>query len=315
MRQIWTAIGIASAVSLGLAGCGGGGDGGSNNSSSATTTTSTPQASGQMTLALTDAPVDGVSAINLTVTGVELKPADGPAKAFSFDKPKEVNLLDLQHGDVLGLLNDAEVPAGDYNWLRLMLDTSALSIQVSNTGGVQPLTVPSGAETGLKVVNGFTVPAGEKVSYALDFDARKSLVQDARGYKLKPTLRLVDLEQAHSLSGTVDFSHYQQARTCARTMPANYYGVIYLYEGNGATIDDLGSDHEPVASAPVVQDTSARTGYSYQTAALPEGNYSIAYTCSVDDPAVNEDLTFDDGGSVTLNTDGTVIDFPIVLAP
>src|SRR5687768_2103740 len=78
IRRGPVALAIAA---LGIAGCGG--EGG----------TST------LNLALTDAPVDDATTVWVQFTGVEVKPADGPAESFMFTAPKGYDLLTLQNGN------------------------------------------------------------------------------------------------------------------------------------------------------------------------------------------------------------------------
>ena len=61
-------------------------------------------------------------------------------------------------------------------------------------GSVHGLLVPSGAETGLKLVSGFTVPSSGVVDYTVDFDLRKAITcppGQAPACILKPAERLV----------------------------------------------------------------------------------------------------------------------------
>jgi hypothetical protein len=154
---------------------------------------------GKLSLAITDAPVDGATAVVVQFTGVEVKPADGSARSFTFDAPRQIDLLALTGTDSELLLDEVEVPAGRYNWVRLAVDADEDGVTDSyidlDDGSRHELEVPSGAETGLKLVSGFRVPAGGEASFTLDFDLRKS-VHEPMGagdsFKLRPTLRIVD---------------------------------------------------------------------------------------------------------------------------
>jgi len=280
---------ITAATAMGLAGCGGG------DSVSATAAT------GNVTFALSDAAVDGVSAVNITVTGLELKPADGKVQTITFDQPKTLNLLDLQNGKTANLILNKPLPAGKYNWVRLMLDTSNLSLKVSATGGEESLTIPSGDETGLKLVHGFTVPSGGNVQFTLDFSVRKSLVKTGSGkYILKPTLRIVEDSSAGEIKGSVNATTVSSQCADAST----YDGVVYLYTGDDAKEGDLGSSDDPYLTAPVTYDAQNST-YAYMLAHIPAGDYSIAYTCGVDNTSTDDNLSFVSGGNVTVTANQT----------
>lgn len=280
---------VLAVSSLGLAACNGGSD------SAAVTT-------GNVTFALTDASVDGVTAVNITVTGLELKPASGATQTITFDQPMHLNLLDLRDGKTANLILQKPLPAGDYNWVRLDLDTSQQTVQTS-VGGTQSLTIPSGAETGLKLVRGFTVPSGGNINFVLDFNVRKSLVEASGNYMLKPTLRIVDESTAGAITGTVDVGTLESTLGCSG-MPTGYNGVVYLYSGDNATIGDYGGGNEPyLATAVTYNSTSSQ--YDYTLAHLPPGDYTLAYTCDVDDNTTAESLNYDNKGNVVVQANQT----------
>ncbi|MDH4105353.1 MAG: DUF4382 domain-containing protein, partial [Gammaproteobacteria bacterium] len=200
------AIGCALALAV-LAGCGGGG----GDSSGAKT--------GTLRLGLTDAPVDQADAVVVQFTGVEFKPKDGVAFSRDFTTPKTLDVLALQ-GTARAMLLDGEtVPAGEYEWMRLKVnaDPAQRDSYVTIGGEECEMRIPSGAETGLKLVRGFTVGVGTITDFTIDFDLRKSVVQppgqradatscNGQMYMLKPALRIVDNLQVGTITGTVDSS-------------------------------------------------------------------------------------------------------------
>lgn len=102
--------------------------------------------------------------------------------------PATYDLLTLQNG-VFVTIGTAQVPAGHYTQVRLKLGAGST---VTVDGVVHPLTVPSGMQTGLKLIGPFDVPAGGTVDIALDFDAARSIHQSGAGsYTLKPTVKVV----------------------------------------------------------------------------------------------------------------------------
>ncbi len=70
-------LALVAASAFGLAACGGGGSGNS----------------GQMTLAVGDAPVDGAQAVVVKFTGVELTANSGNPVDITFATPKTIDLL------------------------------------------------------------------------------------------------------------------------------------------------------------------------------------------------------------------------------
>lgn len=264
------AITGVAVAGLGLAGCNLGGTG-----------------TGTFSLQVTDAPVDGAEAVVVTFVGVQLQPANGDRIDITYDAAKEIDLLALQGGDTAALLNGETVSAGEYEWIRLQLDaeagSSASYIQLS--GQQHNLTIPSGSETGLKLVRGFTVPANGSASFTIDFDLRKSVVETGGAnpsYILKPALRLVDNTQVGRITGTVSDS-----RVSAMNGDCSVGAAVYVYEGLDATVTDVGGDAEPVASALVDTTVTGVTEYGYTAAFLTEGDYTVSFTCDgdLDDPA------------------------------
>ncbi|MDX1756168.1 MAG: DUF4382 domain-containing protein [Marinobacter sp.] len=267
-----------AALAAALTACGGG------------SSSSDDDSTGSMSLDVTDAPTDQFAEVVIEFTGLTLQPADGEAIEFTFDEPKTLDLLTLQGGETAPLLENEEVPAGEYSWIRLTLNVD--NSYVTETGGAEKtLFIPSGAETGLKLVSGFTVAQGGSSSFTIDFDARKSIV-DPQGavadYFLRPALRLVNNLEVGSIAGTVDESTVIQTE-CADS--SQYTGMVYVYEGSDATPDDLGSANEPLVAVPVAYDEESTT-YSFKAAFLLEGDYTASYSCDTDDNEADEELTF-----------------------
>ena len=126
-----------------LAACGGGGGGGGT---------------GVVSLAITDAPVDGVDQVWVEFQSIELKPKNGSAIRFDFDVPLSVDLKTLNGDNTEVLLDNEEVPAGEYSWIRLIVnadfDGVFDSYVMTDTSEQFEIRVPSGE---LKLVSGFTV--------------------------------------------------------------------------------------------------------------------------------------------------------------
>jgi len=66
--------------------------------------------------------------------------------------------------------------------------------------------LPSGAQTGLKLLADFTVNAGSTYELILDFDAQRSVVttgpaNNPTGYLLNPTIRVEEKALTGSISG------------------------------------------------------------------------------------------------------------------
>jgi hypothetical protein len=297
---------------------------------------------GQISVAVTDSPVDYAEAVVVQFTGVELKPKDGPAFSRDFvDGPKTINLLPLQGEERAMLLDGEEVPAGEYTWMRLKVQADpdvAGDSYITIDGADCELQIPSGDERGLQMIRGFTIGAGTTTDFTVDFDLRKSVLRppgqttevpvcDGQAYVLKPVLRVVDNLEVGTITGAVDATFI--TGQCESTTTGVYPGNVYLFgpvtDTEPGTPDDYdgiwddvnGSD--ALTSAMVDPDT-----FSYTIGFVPAGNYRLAYTCDLDDAAVDANaanlpdgadevvvFTPADGVAVTVTAEQTAtVDFP-----
>ncbi len=118
-----------------------------------------------------------------------------PVESRTFD------LLQLVNG-VFANLGEVELEAGNYTQIRIMLESATLIVD----GTPQNLFIPSGAQTGIKLVGGFTIDPNVITEIAVDFDVARSLHETPPGsgnYILRPTIRLVQTTLSGSISGMV----------------------------------------------------------------------------------------------------------------
>lgn len=247
-----------------------------------------PPATGTLKLGITDAPVSGAKNVFVQFSGVELHGPDGTVMQ-TFALPRKIDLLAFSGSNATPLF-EGTLTAGNYQWLRLLVDTSGLedTYLVDANDSKHELSIPSSAQTGLKLVSGFTVAAGGSSAFTIDFDLRKSLVQDSSGYQLKPALRLIDNLQAGTLAGII------AAPGCAVDSSA----TVYVFSGSNATPNDItGTTTDPIATARVNSLTGA-----YEVGFLPIGSYTVTFTCSAagDDPEIDDAITFTSGQNANI---------------
>lgn len=287
MRIRRVSVGVLAAL---LAACGG--------------SDSSPR-TGQMSVQVTDAPVDAAEQVVVRFTGISFKPADEAPVVVTFVIPRDIDLLALAGGDAAPLISNLTVPAGAYEWMRLHVDADFDTVYdsyIQIDGSQYELRVPSGSESGLKLNGGFVVPQGGVASYTLDFDLRKSVVEPIGqpGYFLKPVIRMVNNAQVGSLTGMVDAALLASACTGDAT------GAVYLYQGADVVPDDVdGVLPDPLASGAVTLQGDGT--YRYTIAFLSPGSYTVAWTCDAadDQPESSEDLAFSPAANVSIVTGET----------
>ena len=284
-------FGLLAASLVALTGCGSGS--GSESPEPATT--------GFLSLGISDGPIHDAEKVCITFDEIELKSAS-ETTVITLDPPRKINLLDFQGNNAAPLLINEEVTAGDYQWMRLGVDAvRGTSGGADDTGGVDcdgaasymimtdrrlfNLYVPSGSNTGLKLVSGFTVPANGSPSFTAEFDlgrsitAPPSLSPDAI---LKPVIRLVNNIEVGALTGMVAM----ELTTAEACEPS-----VYLFD-DGKTPNPIGIDddpesenvdpNDPVATAMVSEQTnddgSMTWNYTIGFLQAP-AEYEAAFTC------------------------------------
>lgn len=274
---------IFSFVSFLFTACFSGGGGGSSSGGSGT---------GQVSFAITDAPVSNAQNVVVMFDCLELQHSSSGRIMFTFDPVRQIDLLQLQGNEFAQLISNEIVPSGQYQWARLcvLAEQGILdSYIVLNNAAQFSLYVPSGDQSGLKVNTPFYVAQDTSSSFTIDFDLQKS-VNDPQGfpdYRLRPTLRLVKNDQVGSITGTVDPALIMAAN-CANT--GGQDEAVYVYAGSNVTPDDTdGNAPDPITTAFVKFDP-ADSMYKYTASFLVQGNYTVAFTCQFSsDNSVDDD--------------------------
>lgn len=141
---------------------------------------------GRVRVHLTDAPLDDFTEVNVEITRVELLGEDDVYVIT--DEAQVYDLLQLQNG-VTATMGEAEVPAGRYHQLRLIVSDEA---EVRYVDGSE-VKIPSGQQTGIKVIfPSFEIEEeGDVVELTVDFDVNESFVKagESGQYIFKPVLK------------------------------------------------------------------------------------------------------------------------------
>lgn len=159
----------------------------------------------RVTVRMTDAPGD-YDAVFVDVADVMIK-ADGTAgeeegwTSLGNVQTGVYDLLELT-GGVTQLLAEAEIPAGHYSQIRLVLGNNN---SVIYNGESQSLSTPSAQQSGLKLQLNQELEAGEQYEFLMDFDVDESIVTagSAGGFNLKPVIRLSATAETGMITGEV----------------------------------------------------------------------------------------------------------------
>jgi len=174
---------------------------------------------GQGTLStfLTDSSTDEYQAIYVTISRVEVHHDNTETWETVAEPAKTYNLLDLVNG-VRETLGIAFLAADHYTQMRLIIGvTPSQDLNIFNQphpfanylinldNEIHELKVPSGANTGLKIVNGFDIHENLTTELILDFDAMHSVVKAGSSGKhlLKPTVKVLNAANGAVASGIV----------------------------------------------------------------------------------------------------------------
>jgi len=191
--------------------CGGGGGGGSSDSSG----------TGTLAVSLTDS-AGSYKAVYITVESVEVHLGGNDKNNKNWQTiPMDVdtiNLCDLTNG-VFEELGSISLTEGKYTQLRLHLNNIPEDGELNILSEMHPhanyvilednrvheLKVPSGFQSGVKIVKGFTINANGTTEIILDFDAMSSVVEAGNSgqWLLKPTIKVGELKDYSIIEGTV----------------------------------------------------------------------------------------------------------------
>lgn len=171
---------------------------------------------GKLKINLTDAPfpTDLVAEANVTIDKIEIRKIstdqndESPFVTLS-ETVASFNLLDLTNG-VTASLVDLEIDGGSYDLIRLYVSKASITLK---DGTEFNLTVPSGAQTGIKIfiTPSITVAGGLTTELLLDFNVAKSFVVQGnpdspagiKGFSFKPVIKASNLSVAGRLTGAV----------------------------------------------------------------------------------------------------------------
>ena len=157
---------------------------------------------GRIKMYLVDSP-STLDSVIICITRVEVHKSGSDSTSGWFvinDSTRYFDLLLLSNG-ASAVLGDTSLATGQYTQIRLIIGEGSYVI---DQGVKHDLEIPSGSQSGLKLVHQFTIESGQLYELLLDFNVEKSIIITGNGeYKLQPTIRVMPVVVSGSIAGQV----------------------------------------------------------------------------------------------------------------
>ncbi len=213
---------------------------------------------GQLSVRLTDAPASNVASATVWMSRVYLV-GTGEQPFTISDAKQQFDLLQLQNG-VTAELGSASIPVGDYEQLRLVVESAEVTLAAGMTfadgSSTKMVKVPSGAQSGIKVNFGGPVHIhpGQTI-IVVDFDVSRNFVftgdrNHPNSVLFTPLLHATAMDVAGSIAGT--------------SSPASANGHLFAI---------LSTPTGPDTVTSVLADPASG---AYKLWFLPSGSYTVA---------------------------------------
>ncbi len=150
-----------------------------------TGTTPSNQEQGTLILSVTDAPVEGLKELNITLSGVEVH-KDG--KWFSI-QPAQKSFELLKLADAAEVIGVKNLPIGKYTQVRLQVVKATIKFENGSTANVK---VPSGE---IKLVDEFTIEKDQNIYLYLDFKPESLIKETGNQFILRPVIKLQNFDE------------------------------------------------------------------------------------------------------------------------
>jgi hypothetical protein len=262
-----------------------------------------------VSLGFSDAPIDDVQEVVLVVDTITFRRTSGDVVVETFTIPKlnltdaetfAVDLLDYPGITQLLVITGLVMERGTYSSIVLdILDGDVNQSYVLDNEGIKPLNATSSQ----LVLPGITVTAGAQ-SNTVEFSLAQSLLYQSSSDSYEMTNEGIRVEDSDtgSIFGSVDSGLFDLDAPCDAKVDPLLGNRVYLYSGINLGLDNLADVYTsnsidtipddaiaPYAVSDVTQVTGLPT-WSYVFGFIPEGQYTLAFSCEAeDDNPVNYD--------------------------
>lgn len=234
------------------------------------------QMTGQVSVKITDAPVDNaeVEGVIVTVTDVKI---DGESFA-GFEGKQTIDLMAYQNGNTR-LLADAELEATNYSEVSLVLDyetdengESPGCYVKKSDGSKESLSANGESNAEIALNHDFMVESQSQTSLVIDFDLRKTVSETNNEYQfvaeshMESRIRIENESETGHIKGESE-----------DTPSSDETFVVYAYsEGSfDAETETTAGNEGDLLFANAVTSSKVEGDGSYQLSFLEEGDYEI----------------------------------------
>ncbi|PXV70378.1 uncharacterized protein DUF4382 [Sinimarinibacterium flocculans] len=251
---------------------------------------------GHLTLDLAASPADDIARVEIALSTIELLGSDGGTTRIDPVDEAAFNLLAYTGDDTRRIADADGDVSGRFVGLRLRFDDEDAYVRTASGASVPLELLSAGEYADLEL----DLDDTDSVALVAAVDLRFSLIDrvaDLGVWQLVPVTRVVKADGWGTIAGTVDADALGDG-DCRDGRSVGRGVAVYVYPG----LDVVPTDYhdsgsvvnldQPVASAPVAQDSSGLWRYTINY--LAPGYYTVAWTCEGDaeHPREDDDLVF-----------------------
>jgi hypothetical protein len=254
---------------------------------------------GTARLEATDAAVDAdnITGVFLSVDEAQFIANGQVRNSITFDSPEEFNLMDFQNGST-HFLGEAELQAGAYEEVRLILTSSNQAYVEFADQTKSQINVPSGSTSGYKIKGDFEVLADGTTELVADVDLRKALVKRGNGeYNLRPTARLITKATVGKIEGNVNDESVQNADKV----------VVFAYLEGSFNESEMSEPADGEARFENAVNSATVDAFgNFTLAFMPEGDYELI-VANYSENQIENKFDFQTATSVEVTINGNLM--------